>query len=198
MNQLSKLALSAFILLALASCGGTEDSASTAEAETGTSSTTATTAAEAESTGEPADVVAVIDGEDDLSILRQAISISGITEELRIDSDSVTVFGPTNDAFNAYLETEGLTLDELTADPAALATLLRFHVINGKVLAVDIVEEGNIGLIFTLAGETIDVAAPDGQVTVNEVPVTEADLSAENGVVHKIGQVLSLPATEAG
>merc|ERR1712137_98089 len=82
---------------------------------------------------------------EDLSTLLAAIAAS--TEpllsddprpagELLIDPElELTVFAPTNDAFTAALEQLGISAEDLLADQAKLAKILKYHVAVGKVMA---------------------------------------------------------------
>lgn len=95
------------------------------------------------------------------------------------DAGPFTIFAPTNDAFASA---DGL-LARLDGDQTA--TTVTYHVVPGVVMAADLVP----GATFdTLAGETLTVGA-DGTLT-GGISVATADITAANGVVHIIEQVL--------
>ena len=50
-----------------------------------------------------------------------------------------TVFAPTNEAFVALLAEKGVELEDVIADKEALTKLLKAHVVDGKVMAADII-----------------------------------------------------------
>ena len=50
-----------------------------------------------------------------------------------------TVLMPTNDAFANFLNSVGLTADDVTADPDLLKTILEFHVLDGEFSSSDII-----------------------------------------------------------
>ena len=52
----------------------------------------------------------------------------------------LTVFAPTNDAFDAALADLDLTADELLADTELLTSVLTYHVVEGEFFAADVVE----------------------------------------------------------
>ncbi len=98
-----------------------------------------------------------------------------------------TVFAPTDEAF-AQLP-EG-TIEALLADIPTLTNILLYHVVEGRVLAEDVVllEEA-----VTLLGETISIRVEDGKVFINDAEVIITDIIADNGVIHVIDSVLLPP-----
>jgi transforming growth factor-beta-induced protein len=108
------------------------------------------------------------------------------TGSLNDESESFTVFAPTNAAFGAYKDT-------LFQDADLQETVLRSHLLSEEVSSGDIVDGQE---------ETSDQADSDGEsddlkfnvdgssVEVNGIPVAAADVDAKNGVVHLIGDVL--------
>ncbi|MCU0401467.1 MAG: fasciclin domain-containing protein [Algoriphagus sp.] len=141
-------------------------------------------------------------------------AIPGLEATLQ-DQDAITVFAPTNDAFNNALQAFGARdLNELVTKlggAANLQTVLGFHVVPAVAFSRNLNENN---LFTTLAGQTLRVTSTPGLVTVtdaagNVARVIQADVQIENGVVHVIDRVLvpsiELPkptlveaATEAG
>ncbi len=102
-----------------------------------------------------------------------------------------TVFAPTDEAF-AALPKE--TLDALLADPKALAKILTYHVLAGKVMAADVTD----GLSApTLAGPAVAFTIVDGKPMINDANIIATDIAASNGVIHVIDKVILPPAEEA-
>ena len=100
-----------------------------------------------------------------------------------IDEQSpVTVFAPTNEAFEAI---DSETLASLKADDELLTQVLTYHVVSGAVPSGDL-EEGEVE---TLEGSTLEVSLSDG-VEVGPASVTSADLEAGENIVHVIDTVL--------
>ena len=125
---------------------------------------------------------------DALSTLVAAVTAADLGETLSGDGP-FTVFAPTNDAFGAL---PAGTVDTLLepANREKLTSVLTFHVVAGKLLAADL-SDGQT--LTTVQGQTLTVKVDGATVTVNGVPVVQADVEASNGVVHVIGGVL-LPA----
>ncbi len=101
-----------------------------------------------------------------------------------------TVFAPTDDAFAAVPQE---TMDALLADPTgALADVLTYHVVPGKVMAADL-SDGM--MVETVNGATLEVKiSDDGTVMINDATVVTADVEAGNGVIHVIDGVLIPPS----
>ena len=120
-----------------------------------------------------------------LSTLVSALEQAGLADTLSEDVEGgLTVFAPTNKAFAA--------LDALP-EGDALAEVLTYHVVEGTLLADDLVEKSTVE---TLNGADIEVEVVDGEVILNgTVKVVKANIKASNGVVHVIDAVL-LPEAE--
>jgi uncharacterized surface protein with fasciclin (FAS1) repeats len=101
----------------------------------------------------------------------------------------LTVFAPTNAAFEQILAELDLTAAELLASED-LSSILLYHVVGATVLSDDLVA----GPVTTLNGATVTIGL-DGGVTVNNANVTTPDIEAFNGVVHVIDAVLLPPST---
>ena len=184
----------------LGACGtdaGADDTATTAETTMTTEETTEETTAE-ETTEAPAaeeDIVDTAVAAGDFTTLTQALEAAGLVETLK-GPGPFTVFAPTDEAFAALPEGQ---LDELLADPTGdLAQILQFHVIEGDVMAEDVMGmDGEMvqtlqGAEFTVEVEGENVALVDGAD--NRINVIQTDVPATNGVIHAIDGVMMPPA----
>jgi transforming growth factor-beta-induced protein len=147
----------------------------------------------------PATVVDVAVASPDHTTLVAAVTEAGLVETLSGEGP-FTVFAPTNAAFEAALESLGLTAEELLASPD-LSGILTYHVVPGKLMAADVLAAveagGGTATVETVNGATIDVTVMDGTVMLNgAASVAVADLEAGNGVVHVIDAVILPPAAE--
>ncbi len=120
--------------------------------------------------------------------LETAVILAGLDGALSDPTADLTVFAPTDDAFNAV---DPAVLNALLADPAdSLTNVLLYHVLGAQVSAQDIIDN-NITAATTLQGEDISVDASSGSVVLNSnVNVVITDIFATNGVVHVIDGVL--------
>lgn len=157
-------------------------------AEPPTESTT-TQSTEGDEAGEPT-IAELLAARDDMTSLVSAIDEAGLGDVLA-GEDEITVFAPTDDAFEALPDG---TLEALRADPDALTEVLTYHVAEGALTAEQVVA---LPTITTVQGDDLTVTVDDeGTVTINgTAAIVEADLLAANGVVHVIDAVLTPPET---
>jgi uncharacterized surface protein with fasciclin (FAS1) repeats len=110
----------------------------------------------------------------------------------------VTLFAPTDAAFNALFTELGKTANQVLADQALLTTVLTYHVVPGKILKKDIpigkaIESAeakkSIFKVDTNSAGALQVF--DGRNRASTITAT--DILATNGVIHVIDKVL-LPA----
>ncbi|MCG3269171.1 fasciclin domain-containing protein [Yoonia sp. I 8.24] len=115
-----------------------------------------------------------------------ATQAAGLVETLKGDGP-FTVFAPTDEAFAAL---PAGTVEALLADPEALAEILTYHVIAGKVMSTDL-SDGMMAA--TVNGADVTITTTDG-VKVNGANVIAADVEASNGVIHVIDAVILPPS----
>jgi uncharacterized surface protein with fasciclin (FAS1) repeats len=175
------------LALALTACGD-DNNASTAT--TAASSATPTTTAATDSAAQ-GDVLAVAAEDPDLSTFLAALDASGLMDTLH-GPGPYTVFIPTNDAFRDALGEMGVTQDQLFADPAHLADILTFHIVNmnedeAMVMQMD-------GQSFTTEnGAPLSVSVDGATVMIAGATIVKPDLMASNGVIHVIDKLLTPP-----
>jgi uncharacterized surface protein with fasciclin (FAS1) repeats len=128
--------------------------------------------------------IAVEDGR--FETLVAALDAAGLVETLSSEG-SFTVFAPTDDAFAALPEG---TVESLLADVPALTDVLLYHVVDSKVMSIDVAA---LTSAETLQGGSLDVAFDGESVKINDAVVIITDVEAANGVIHVIDAVL-LPA----
>ncbi len=132
----------------------------------------------------PKTIVDVAAGNPDFSTLVAAVKAAGLVETLSGEGP-FTVFAPTNEAFAKLPEGK---VDALLADIPTLKKILTYHVVDGKVMAADVV---GLDSATTVQGDDVKIAVVDGKVKLNDsAMVTATDLEASNGVIHVIDTVL--------
>ena len=141
-------------------------------------------------------IVALAQGNPDLSTLVSAVTAAGLAETLS-GTGPFTVFAPTNAAFG---KVDKATLDTLMKpeSKAALGGILKYHVVAGNVKAADLAklikDGGGTATVKTLGGDL--KASMDGTKVIltdakgGKSTVTAADIAASNGVVHTIDTVV--------
>ncbi len=101
-------------------------------------------------------------------------------------SGSFTLFAPTD---NAFKKLPGGTIDSLLKDPKGeLTDILRYHEVNRKLMAADIMRLGSIN---TIEGQSLLVGVSNGVITVDDAKVITPDIACSNGVIQVIDTVLT-------
>lgn len=131
-------------------------------------------------------VVDVASSTDGFSTLVAAVSAAGLVDTLN-GAGPFTVFAPTDEAF-AALPPGVLDALLLPENKETLVKILTYHVVPGTVLAADVTD----GEVATVEGQTVTFSTADG-VTVNGAKVIQADVMADNGVIHVIDAVILPP-----
>jgi len=135
----------------------------------------------------PLDIVDLAVSVPTLSKLVEAVKKADLATVLK-GPGPFTVFAPTDDAFNlAYPQGFGEVPEE------DLASLLKYHVINGKVMSANLQPTQTVDTL--LASKQLTIKKEDVVVTVGgDATVSAADNVASNGVVHIIDKVLTVPS----
>jgi uncharacterized surface protein with fasciclin (FAS1) repeats len=129
-----------------------------------------------------ADIVDTAKGAGTFNTLVTAIQAAGLTDTLK-GPGPFTVFAPTDAAFAKVPKAK---LDALLKDKVALAKVLTYHVVPGKVMAADV----KPGAVKTVEGADLTVTAKGGKVMVDKAHVVKTDIAADNGVIHVIDTVV--------
>lgn len=113
------------------------------------------------------------------SSLEAAVAEAGLTSTLNDESNTLTVFAPTDDAFSPPI------------DPAlnrqVVEKVVQHHVVSGAVTS-DQLSDGQT--VSPLAGNDLTIGVGEN-VTVNRATVTNPDANAQNGVVHVVDELLA-------
>lgn len=143
----------------------------------------------------PKSIYELASADADLSNLKAAIDKAGLAGTLGA-SGSFTVFAPSNAAFSQFLADNGFaSLNDVPT--AALKEILLNHVLASKVMAAQV----TTGYVSTLAKGSASssknlsmyINTASG-VKINGIStVTKTDISASNGVIHKVDKVIGLP-----
>ena len=117
------------------------------------------------------------------------LAASGLDQTLRDTSRTWTLFAPSDDAW-ATLGDDAVA--RLESDPAAARAALLSHVLGTRMLSFDVFpdlafeSEGTTEVAFAETDAGLAVRGPGGTGQ-----VTDADLDADNGVVHIVDAVLA-------
>lgn len=146
--------------------------------------TTPETAPEA-TTGDT--IVDVASASESFQTLVTALTEAELTEVLQGEGP-FTVFAPTDEAFAALPpgSVEKLLQPE---NRAMLVQILQYHVVSGAYPSEDL----SSGEVTTVEGQPVMVTVSEGGVKVNNANVIQPDITASNGVIHAIDQVIIPP-----
>jgi uncharacterized surface protein with fasciclin (FAS1) repeats len=120
--------------------------------------------------------------------LLAAAQAAGLADTLA-NGGPFTVFAPTDEAFAALPEgtVEGLLLPE---NQDQLAAILTYHVVDGAVMSGEIADGASEVPTLNTAAGPLAVEKGGYGVTVDGASVVQADIEADNGVIHVIDSVL--------
>ena len=136
----------------------------------------------------------------DHTTLVTALKAAGLVETLK-GAGPFTVFAPTNAAFNLVDKTALANLLK-PENKAALAKVLTYHVVAGKVSAAELValiKKGNgTATLTTVSGGKLTATLKGKKVILEDekggkATVTQPDVFQKNGVIHVVNGVL-MPA----
>lgn len=125
----------------------------------------------------------IVMADDMFTTLEAALEVADLADMFDGETE-YTVFAPSDAAFEKLEEG---ALEALLADPAALAEVLKYHVVPGKVMASAVIETESA---TTLEGSDLAISVEGETIMVGEAMVTQTDIMASNGVVHVIDTVL--------
>ena len=132
------------------------------------------------------DIVDTAASAGNFNTLIAAIEAAGLAETLK-GPGPFTVFAPTDEAF-AKLPAGTVETLLKPENKDKLVQILTYHVVPGKVMSGDVA--GKSTEAKTVEGSTLEVDAREGGVMVDEARVVQADIAADNGVIHVIDTVV--------
>lgn len=128
------------------------------------------------------DIIDIAGNAGSFKTLMAAIDAAGLTDTLRGEGP-FTVFAPTDEAFARLPEG---TVEGLLKDLPKLRSVLKYHVVPGKLLATDVVK---LTSAKTVLGQslTLVTASP---TKVDNATIVKTDIVGANGVIHVIDAVI--------
>src|SRR5690606_4169144 len=115
---------------------------------------------------------------------------AGLVDLFLNGTDQYTVFAPTDEAFmNLY---SALVISDITElDATLVLDVLLYHVTEGRRASNSVVPKRNYRNIDTLLGISFQVT-PSAEIMAvgNSANIITADISASNGIIHIIAQVI--------
>jgi uncharacterized surface protein with fasciclin (FAS1) repeats len=133
-----------------------------------------------------ADIVDTAAGAGSFDTLVTAVQAADLVEVLKGEGP-FTVFAPTDEAFAKLPEgtVENLLKPE---NKEQLVALLTYHVVPGRAMSSDLA--GQEVEATTVQGSSVQIDATGDGVMVDDAKVVQADIEADNGVIHVIDAVI--------
>jgi len=186
--------------LALSACSGSEPAPAETEVvkdDAMASDNMASDNMAATEAAENKNIVALAQGDPQVSTLVSAITAAGLGETLS-GTGPFTVFAPSNDAF---AKLDKATLDGLMmpASKDKLAALLKYHVVAGNVKSGDlaklITDGKGSATVKTVNGGSLKAGMNGNKIVLTDAKggkstVTAADMVASNGTIHLVDTVV--------
>lgn len=144
-------------------------------------------------------IAEIVAGNEDFSTLLAAVSAASpeILEALSNPEAQLTVFAPTNAAFDALPD---FVVAYVLGNTELLDSVLLYHVVDGVVTSTDLVgmlDDMSMTTAVTLEGSelmvTVDVNNMTAKVDNANIDMNMIDIPASNGVIHVIDAVLVPP-----
>ena len=142
----------------------------------------------------PASIVDVAVANGSFTTLVAALQATGLDTVLDDPDATFTVFAPTDAAFSLLGQE---TIDALLADTETLSDILLYHVIQGSEVLQDgalTVAQSDANKVEMANGTALSLA--NNTLFVNKSAVSLADVMADNGVIHVVDQVITVPAAK--
>lgn len=129
-----------------------------------------------------------------LDTLAAALEASDLVSVLADESQTYTVFAPTDEAFAKLGED---AVNDLLADPDKLRDILLYHVVPAAAPAAAVDAATALSLagttVTTADDDDIAVSLVDEKLFINTAEVIATDIVASNGIIHLIDSVLIPP-----
>lgn len=109
------------------------------------------------------------------------------------DNSRVTVFAPTDTAFEELIQALGTTERNLLRDRNILNSVLAYHIVPAlyPLQSINVMDGAFVGTI--LPGEALRITLADEDTFVNASKIVTPDIFASNGVIHVVDTVLVTP-----
>ncbi|KLK88053.1 fasciclin [Methanoculleus sediminis] len=134
-------------------------------------------------------IIETLEDSENLSVFLDLVRIAGMEPMLR-ERGPFTVFVPTDEAFSRVPTDR---MDEIRQDADKLLLIASYHVVPGQLTSEDL---RSIAAVRSSLGTDLVIRSSDRGITVNSVPIVEADAFCTNGICHAIASALVPPTLE--
>ena len=131
----------------------------------------------------PLDIIGRLYVEGEYTHLLRLLEISGVANTLS-RGENLTLLAPNDTAFGELTLAQ---MENLTADPEALAQWLERHIIPRTMTDQNL---STVTAIRTVADETLTVRARNGRLFIGGMRVVDPNIRADNGIIHGMDTVV--------
>lgn len=135
-----------------------------------------------------ADIMDTIAATPNLSTFASAIKAAGIADKLK-GQGPFTVFAPTDDAFKRLPANRMADLMK-PENKDRLVKLVTYHMLAERLSSKDIADKDFKAKSVNGKDIEIDADEPEQGIKINNGKITQADVAADNGIIHEINRVL--------
>jgi transforming growth factor-beta-induced protein len=116
----------------------------------------------------------------------QLLNATGVNPELENESNTFTIFAPTDDAFRKLPSDIATCLIE---NPSILVQVLLYHILPGSVSSTDL---SNSASLTTVQGSDLQFSGRKKRIKINggAAKVVGSDITTSNGIIHTIDNIL--------
>jgi len=131
------------------------------------------------------DIVETAVAAGNFNTLLAAVKAAGLADTLK-GPGPFTLFAPADEAFaRLYPGTIAALLKP--EHKAMLRNILKYHVVKGRLMAVDILKLDSVG---TVQGQSIALRVVHGEAMAESAQIIKGDIVASNGVIHVVDTVI--------
>ncbi len=131
------------------------------------------------------DILATLQASGEFKIFVQAAQATNLAQILKTQPN-ITVFAPPDSAFSSL---PGDRLAALQKNIPELQKLVTYHIVNTHITAAQVLGHASTS-IPTVANIPVALAGEGGKMTVNGANILQPDVTASNGVIFVVDQVL--------
>jgi OOP family OmpA-OmpF porin len=130
-----------------------------------------------------ATVAEIVASDPQFALLAVLVDEAGLAAPLAEPGDVITLFAPTDAAFDVV---SADTIADLRSNPELLARVLSHHAVDGRLGSGDLVD----GSVTSLDGGELTIVVDGELIIIDTATIVAPDIAAGNGVVHAIDTVL--------
>ncbi|NLB00743.1 MAG: fasciclin domain-containing protein [Methanomicrobiales archaeon] len=134
-------------------------------------------------------IIDTLEDSGNFGVFLDLVRIAGMEPMLR-ERGPFTAFVPTDEAFSRVPEDR---MDEIRQDADKLLLITSYHVAPGLLRSEDL---RSIAAVRSNLGTDLIIRSSDRGITINSVPIVEADAFCTNGICHAISAALIPPVLE--